>query len=219
MKRPSVKRLFRFPSRTRREIAEDANEEVLFHLDMRTEELQRTGFTEAVARAQAAREFGDVRSSLEEGLRHELRIERRRLMARLLGDFGQDVRLGVRLLVRSPGLSAAAILTLTIAIAGNTAVFSVANALLFKPVPVAAPQELARIRAGQSQMSWPNYQDLRERTSVFAELTAHRRLRVGLGGLDALPIRLEAEQTSLNFFDTLRVPAALGRTYDPTEPR
>ena len=131
----------------------------------------------------------------------------------------QDFRHGARLLLRSPGVSAAAILTLAVAIAGNTAIFSVANALLFKPVPVAAPQELARVRAGQSQMSWPAYQDFRERTGVFAALAAHRRLRVGLSANAALPVRLQAEQTSLNYFDTLRVPATHGRTYGPGEPR
>ena len=131
----------------------------------------------------------------------------------------QDFRHGARLLLRSPGVSAAAILTLAVAIAGNTAIFSVAHALLFKPVPVAAPQELARVRAGQSQMSWPVYQDFRERTGVFAALAAHRRLRVGLSANAALPVRLEAEQTSLNYFDTLRVPATHGRTYGPGEPR
>lgn len=116
-------------------------------------------------------------------------------------------------------MSAAAILTLAVAIAGNTAIFSVANALLFKPVPVAAPEGLARVRAGQSQMSWPAYQDFRERTDVFAALVAHRRLRVGLNANGALPVRLEAEQTSLNDFDTLRVPAAHGRPYGSGEPR
>ena len=177
MKRPSVKRLFRFPSRSRDEVAADAREEVLFHLDMRVEDLRRRGWTEDEAREQAKREFGDLRSTLEHGLRHERRLERRRLLSRLLADFRLDVRLGVRLIARSPGVSAAAILTLAVAVAGNTAIFSVANALLFKPVPVAAPGELARVRAGQSQMSWRNYQDLRERTDVFAELVSHRRRR------------------------------------------
>ena len=110
-------------------------------------------------------------------------------------------------------------MTLAVAIAGNTVIFSVANALMFKPLPVTAPQELARVRAGQSQMSWPNYADLGERTDVFAALVAHRRLRVGLTSNDGLPVRLQGEQTSLNYFDTLRVPALLGRTYRPADTR
>jgi predicted permease len=213
MRRPSVKRLFRFPTRSREEAAADAREEVSFHVDMRAEDLRHRGLTEAEARAQAVREFGDLRSSIAHGVRHETRLERRRLLSRVLGDLRQDIRLGIRLLVRSPGPSIAAILTLAVAIAGNTATFSVANALLFKPVPVTAPQYLARVRTGQSHVSWPSYQDLRERTGVFEELVAHRRLRVGLSSRDALPLKLEGEQTSWNYFDTLRVPPGFGRTY------
>jgi predicted permease len=219
MKRPSVKRLFRFPTRSPQELAADAREEVSFHVDMRAEDLRHRGLTEADARAQAVREFGDLRSSIDQGVRHERRLERRRLLSRMLGDLRQDIRLGVRLLVRDAGPSAAAILTLAVAIAGNTVTFSVANALLFKPVPVTAPEGLARVRAGQSHMSWPSYQDLRERTNVFADLVAHRRLRVGLSSPDGLPIRLEGEQTSANYFDTIRVPARLGRTFGAGEPR
>jgi predicted permease len=219
MKRPSVKRLFRFPTRSQQEFADDAREEVSFHVDMRAEDLRHRGLTEADARARAVREFGDLRASIERGQRHERRLERRRVLSRMLGDVRQDIRLAVRLLVRSPGPSAAAILTLAVAIAGNTATFSVANALLFKPVPVTAPEQLARVRADQSHMSWPAYQDLGERTNVFADLVAHRRLRVGLGSPDGLPLRLEGEQTSLNYFDTIRVAPRVGRTYGQAVPR
>ena len=219
MKRPSVKRLFRFPTRSPQELAADAREEVQFHVDMRADDLRHRGWTEADARTQAVREFGDLKASIEQGERHERRLERRRVVSRVLGDFRQDVRLAVRLLVRHAGPSAAAILTLAVAIAGNTATFSVANALLFKPLPVTAPQELARVRAGQSHMAWPSYQDLRERTDVFADLVAHRRLRVGLSSPDGLPTRFEGEQTSLNYFDTIGVPPRVGRTYGAVEPR
>jgi predicted permease len=219
MKRPSVKRLFRFPTRSRQELAADAREEVQFHVDMRADDLRHRGVPEAEARAQAVREFGNLTASIAQGERHERRLERRRLLSRVVGDLRQDIRLAVRLLLRHPGPSAAAILTLAVAIAGNTATFSVANAMFFKPVPVTAPEELARVRAGQSQMSWPAYQDLRERTTVFAELAAHRRLRIGLSAADGLPIRLEGEQTSLNYFEAIRVRPRLGRAYGQDEAR
>jgi predicted permease len=219
MRRPSVRRLFRFPTRSPEELATDAREEVLFHVDMRVDDLRHRGLTEADARAQALREFGDLGLSIDRGVRHERRVERRRVMVRAFSDFRQDLTLGVRLLARSPGPAVAAILTLAVAIAGNTATFSVANALLLKPVPVTAPQELARVRGGESQMSWPSYLDFRDRTDVFAALVAHRRLRVGLSTRDALPQRLEGEQTSSNFFDALRVPPRVGRTYGEADSR
>jgi predicted permease len=219
MKRPSVKRLFRFPSRTPRDAATDARAEVFAHLGMRIEDLRNRGLTQTEARAQALREFGDLRSSMEEAVQHERRLERRRVLSRLSHDLGQDTRLGVRLLAKSPALSATAILTLAVAIAGNTTIFSVANTLMFKPAPVVAPRELARVRAGENQMSWPNYHDLRERTDVFTELVAQRRMRVAYSPVAAIPVRLEGEQTSLNFFDALRVAPMRGRAYGGSQPR
>jgi predicted permease len=132
---------------------------------------------------------------------------------KLAAEFRQDLRLAVRLLARSPGFSTAAILTLAVAIGGNTALFSVANALLFKPTPIRAPQDVMRVRGGASHISWPDYEDLRDRTNVFSQFAAHRRLRVALTSADGLPTRLEGEQTSFNFFDTLGVTPALGRSY------
>jgi predicted permease len=219
MKRPSVKRLFRFPSRTRDEIAADVEDEIQLHLEMRIDELQSLGLQEDEAREQASREFGDRSAATRDGLRHEHSLERQHRFGRLLAEFRQDLRLGVRLLARSPGFTAAAVLTLAVAIGGNTAIFSVANALLFKPVPVTAPHELARVRPGASQMSWPNYRDFEDRTSVFSDLVAHRRLRVAMSTADGLPTRLNGEQTSLNFFRTLGVAPALGRTFSPADAR
>jgi predicted permease len=132
---------------------------------------------------------------------------------KLMAEFRQDLRHAVRMLARSPGFSAAAILTLAVAIGGNTALFSVANALLFKPMPIHAPEEVTRVRGGASHVSWRDYEDLGVRTDVFAEFAAHRRLRVALTNADGLPVRLEGEQTSFNFFDALAVAPALGRTY------
>ena len=134
---------------------------------------------------------------------------------RLVAEFRQDLELAFRLLARSPGFTAAAILTLAVAIGGNTALFSVANALLFKPMPIRAPHEVMRVRAGTSHISWLDYEDLRDRTGVFSAFAAHRRLRVALTNADGLPARLEGEQTSLNFFETLGVAPAVGRTYSP----
>src|SRR5688572_4941213 len=219
MKRPSVKRLFRFPSRTRDEIAADVEDEIQLHLEMRTDELQSLGLQEDEARAQASREFGDRSAATRDGLRHERSLERQHRFGRLLAEFRQDLRLGVRLLARSPAFTAAAVLTLAVAIGGNTAIFSVANALLFKPVPVTAPHELARVRPGASQMSWPNYRDFEDRTSVFSDLVAHRQLRVAMSTADGLPTRLNGEQTSLNFFRALGVAPALGRTFSPADAR
>jgi predicted permease len=139
-------------------------------------------------------------------------------MQRLLADFLQDARIGVRLLGRTRGISAAAVVTLALAIGGNTAIFSVTNALLFRPLPVAQPHALVGVRAGGSQMSWPNYRDIRERTSVFSDVAAHRRFVAGLTS-QSPPVRLWGEQTSRNYFGALGVAAPIGRTYRASDTR
>ncbi len=218
MKRRGVKKIFRFPFRTRETVRDDVQEEFQFHLDMRTAELMRLGLTEDVARAQTLKEFGDVDSGARVCIGHDNRIERRRWLTQRASEFRQDTSLGIRLILRNPWYASAAILTLAIAISGNTAIFSLANALLFKPFPAIASHELALVRAGESQMSWLNYQDLADRNRVFAAMVAHRRIVVGLA-LGAAPLRLWGEQTTENYFSVLGIPAALGRTYMPSDNR
>ena len=218
MSTPRFRRLFRFSSRSAGDVRADVREEARFHLDMRTDELIRSGLTKTDARAQALKEFGNLESGTTACVTHDDRLERRRWIAQTAGEFRQDTVLGIRLIARNPWYAAAAILTLAIAIGGNTAIFSVANALLFKPLPVTASHELALVRAGESQMSWLNYQDLAERNRVFAAMVAHRRVVAGLA-TGAAPVRLWGEQTTANYFSVLGIPAALGGTYMPSDNR
>jgi putative ABC transport system permease protein len=134
-------------------------------------------------------------------------------LARIAGDLFRDTLFGLRLFRRSPGFSTIAVLTLGVAIGANTAVFAVVNSLLFDPLPVAAPVQLASIRFGQSRMSWPNYEEVRERRDLFTGVAAKRPIVAGVGVRDT-PVRLSGEMTSANFFPVLGVRAALGRTYD-----
>ena len=83
---------------------------------------------------------------------------------------------GLRQIKLHPGMAVVAIGTLAIAMAANTAVFAVVNALVLKPLPVAAPDELARIKAGETQMAWANYDDIRRTNTVFSDVAAYRRL-------------------------------------------
>ena len=218
MKRPGVKRLFRSPFRTREDIRQDVREEFEFHIETRAHELVESGLTGDEARMQALREFGDAESGAMVCIAHDNRIERRRWIARFSGECRQDALLGIRLIARSPWYSSAAILTLAVAIGGNTAIFSVANALLFKPLPVHASHELARVRAGESRMSWLNYQELAAWNEVFSDTVAHRRVSAGMATAGA-PVRVWGEQTTTNYFGMLGIPAALGRTYMPFDAR
>jgi predicted permease len=131
---------------------------------------------------------------------------------RLLADLRRDIALGIRLLVRYRGFSAVSVATLAVAIGGNTAVFTIVNALLLKPPPVVDPARLARVDTGQSLTSWPTYEDIRDRSDIFAGVAAYRlaSMPLEMGGTSA---RLRGQITSSNYLTVLGVPAERGRTY------
>jgi predicted permease len=131
---------------------------------------------------------------------------------RLLTDFRRDFALGLRLLARYRGFSAVSIVTLAIGLGGNTAVFTVVNALLLTPPPLAEPARLARVHPGQSQTSWPVYQDLRDRSGVFTGMAAYRLTSMNLDAGGAT-IRLRGQVTSANYLAVLGVRPQLGGTY------
>jgi macrolide transport system ATP-binding/permease protein len=140
-------------------------------------------------------------------------------VTRLLDEFHQDAAFSLRLVLRNPGFATVVILTLAVAIGANTANFTVVNALLFKPLPaVAAPHELARVKAGETQMAWPNYEDIRRDNSVFTHLIAQRTFTASLATGER-PVRLTGQQTSDNFFVALAARPAMGRTYTPADAR
>jgi macrolide transport system ATP-binding/permease protein len=213
-----MKRLFRFPSRTRRDIAADVTDEFAFHIDMRIEDLTREGMTPAAAKAQAMREFGSVEHGTRACVREGRHMERQRWIARWCSEARQDLIYGSRFLARSPGFSAVAVLTLALAIGGNTTIFGLVNALTLKPMPAANPAELVRLHSGQSQTSWPNYVDLRERSSRFTDVAAHASAMLALTTGDSV-VRLMGETASTNYLAMIGIPAAMGRTFLPSDTR
>lgn len=213
-----TKRLFRFADRSRDDIRGDVHEEFAFHLDMRVDDLMTEGLSEADARAQARREFGNQARGASACAREGLTVERQRTLVRLVSELRQDATFGLRMLGRSPGFSTVAILTLALAIGGNTAIFSLVNAIALKPMPVTAPQDVARIYTGESGTSWLNYQDIAQRTTVFTDVAAHSGTTIALT-TDSSAARLGGEITSTNYLTMLGVPALVGRTYFPTDTR
>lgn len=135
---------------------------------------------------------------------------------KFLSDLGRDIALGIRLLARYPGFSAISIATLAAATGGNTAVFTIVNALLLTPPPVLEPARLASVDTGQSLTSWPIYEDIRDRTDVFVSVAAARLTLMSLE-LGGTSIRLRGQVTSPNYLTALGVVPARGRLYDATD--
>src|SRR5262245_14472494 len=127
----------------------------------------------------------------------------------MIADLWQDLRYGARMLMKQPGFTTIAALTLALGIGANTAIFSVVNSVLLRPLAVAEPERLMRIGR---QTSFPNYRDLAEGNEAFSAVAAHSVGQFNLGEGDAMS-RVMGELVTGNYFPTLGVPAALGRAF------
>jgi len=135
--------------------------------------------------------------------------------------FWQDLRYAVRMLVKSPGFSAIAILTLALGIGANTALFSVINSVLLNPLPYAQPDRLVAIYAtdrdfSRSSISYPNFLDWAREQHSFSSMAAFRPDDFNLTGLGE-PERVKAEMVSAEFFSTLGIHPVAGRLFQPEE--
>jgi putative ABC transport system permease protein len=147
--------------------------------------------------------------------------------SRLEDEMLQDVRFGWRMLRRSPIISLVAVLSLTIGIGANTAIFSVVNALLLRPLPYRAPEQLVKVFQAQpdaakgglaSVWSYPRFQILRDQNQSFSAVAPFSQGAYNLTGTDA-PERLRIEMVSASYFPLLGIEAAAGRTFTSDEDR
>lgn len=213
--------------------AREVDDELAFHLDMRTRQLIEHGLAPDDARREALRQFGDL-----DGVRRTcvtLDQDRIRSMKRatLFDELRRDVLYGVRMLRRNPGVTVVVVLTLALGIGANTAIFSLVDAVLLRKLPVRTPDELivlgdpARTTSlGYSTApmaslhSYPTYRRLRERATMVSGLlaTGHiYRLGVRLSSEQQEPDRPRGRLVSGNYFQVLGVPALHGRTFDGSE--
>ena len=189
----------KFPPWRRRE--EELEEEIQSHLRMAIRDRMQRGESAKEAESAARREFGNV------GLIKET--------TRGMWGFGametiwQDLRYGARMLLKQPGFTLMAILTLSLGIGANTAIFSVVNSVLLRPLAVAQPEQLVRIGR---HTSFPNYRDLAEGTQGFSAVAAHSVGMFNLGQGEARG-KVMGELVTGNYFSALGVPVALGRVF------
>ena len=190
-------------------------EEVRFHIDQQAAKNIRAGMAPGEARRQALLRFGGV-ERVKESTRDQYR-------AALFEDFFRDIRYGARALSRAPGFTAVATLTLALGIGANTAIFSVVNTVLLKPLSYRAPDRLAlvwerntTIGKDRDLVSPPNYFDWKARNEVFDELGAYRYDGFALTGAGE-PESVTALSVSSSLFRALGVDAAMGRTFTDAE--
>jgi len=138
-----------------------------------------------------------------------------------MGGLIADLRQGARQFLRRPGLAAVVILTLTLGVGANVAIFSVVDALLLRPLPLPAAERLVYIlglnkEGRRTAISYPDFVDLRDEVRSFEGLTAFAPQSVNLTGRDE-PTRVRGGFVSDTFFDVVGVKPAVGRGFEPGE--
>ena len=210
---------------TRRESFEDSLDEEV-HLEACTEDLVRSGLPRREAARRARVRFGSI-----EGAKDDCRQARGLRLADELDKMMANIRLALRVLLKTPVVTGVAIVSLALGIGANAAIFSLYSQLLLRPLPVVEPERLVNLeapgpRGGSSSsscdgagrcdevFSYPMFRDLQRQQTVFTDIAAHR----GFGANVAYrgqTVSLQGMQVSGSYFPTLGLVPAVGRLFGP----
>jgi predicted permease len=194
----------------RSQVADEMEEELRTHIELRADDLERSGLSRKEAERRARIEFGAREKFADECYEA--------LGGNFIETVIQDLRFTLRVLRKSPGFTLAAVLTLALAIGANAVVFSIMNAFIIRPLSVPHAESLYGLWRLQDDMSesYPDYEDLRDRNHSFDGLIAYNITEVGLDtGYD--PTRVWIEEASGNYFDALGIQPYLGRFFHPAD--
>ena len=201
-------------------VDQEFTEEIQAYLDMLTEANIRRGLAPREARRNALIELGGV-----EQVQEKVREVR---MGQFIETAWRDVRFGVRALVHSPIFSVVTVLSLALGIGANTAIFSVVNGLLLRPLPYPEPEQIVHVWHTPPQQSFPgldrfsvspaNYVDWKAQSSAFEQMAVYTDTGFSLSTSND-PLSLIGAVVSSDFFSVLRTNATQGRTFTPDEER
>ncbi len=206
-------RLFGLFKRKRRE--RELDDEVRFHLEMQIEDNLKAGMDPVEARYAALRSFGGVEAMKE--------IHRERRSFTVLETTAQDLRYAVRTLRKTPGFTITAVAVLALAIGANTAMFSVLNAVLFRPLPYKSPEQLAMLwsedpsqNLREGRTSYWNVEQWQRQSQSFADMALFDGVKVTLATADRAE-EISAVRHSPNLFPLLGVQPLHGRIFSAEE--
>lgn len=193
----------------------ELDDEVRFHLEMQVEDYLRAGMNPAEARSAAMRSFGGVEPMKEQ-------YRDRRALA-WVETAAQDVRYALRTLRKSPGFTATAVTVLALAIGANTAMFSVLNAVLLRPLPFRSPEQLAMLwseipsqGAREARTAYRTIEQWRSQSESFAGMAFMDPVSTLLTS-GAEVEQISAARVSPNYFELLGIQPLLGRTFTAEE--
>jgi putative ABC transport system permease protein len=195
----------------------DADDEIAFHLEMRERDFRERGMSPLEAHVAARRRFGDISTIANQVRAIDDQSARKKRRTGMWTDFRQDIGYACRGLRTAPGFAAVAVLTLALGIGANTAIFSVVNAALLRPLPFADAGRLVflwnRTPEGEPNPIGPGrMMDFRQRATSFESFAAIAHISYTLtGGGDAEAI--DGSSVSSSFFDVLGARPLLGDTF------
>ena len=200
----------------RKQVEQDLSEELQFHLEQKTQEYLAGGLTLDEARHKVRREFGGVELA-KENCRDARRVN-------YIQDLLQDLRCGLRMLRKTPGFAAAAVLTLALGIGANTAIFSLVDWLIFRPLPIDHPSQVVFLETTYNngdtgtQFSYPDFQRFQQQASgIFADISAVQMFQMDGLNVEGKSQPMWSNYVDGGFFSLLGIKPALGRFILPSE--
>lgn len=206
-------------------VEREIEDEIRFHIDSRSREYRLRGHGESEARELARLRFGDV-SAVEDECRRLRMVERTKGGISDMSAFVRDARHAIRLFAKTPGPTAVILATLALGIGANTAIFSLVEAVVLRPLPYPDPDRLVslwendRLRGTRQEgFSLPDYVDLDRANDVFDGVAAYFLTTTTWTSRQAEPRRLTAFRVSASIFHVLGVSPAFGRGFREEEDR
>ena len=213
---------FRLPWRSKRQLADEVDAELAFHLARKAEALMATGLPPDEAKREAADRFGDLDYTRRYCRDEDVRRQREARNTTMIDELKQDLVYALRSLRAAPGFALVALLTLALGIGANTAIFSVVRGVLLRPLPFPAAEQVVRIWSAnvndnelKSSVSEPDFKEWQAATKRLASMGGYwwapGNSGANLTG-SGTPEHLDGVYITPGFFETLRAPALIGRT-------
>jgi putative ABC transport system permease protein len=203
-----------FRNLLRKDTVEQAlDDELQSAVELLTEEKMKEGLSHPEPRRQALIELGGV-----EQLKEEVRAIR---LGHFIENVARDLRSAFRTLVKSPGFTLAAVLTLALGIGANAAMFTILDAVLLKPLPFPEPDRMVRVwetlpNGSPNSTTTLTFLDWKRQNALFEALSAEQRTRAAVGTGEDLA-RVQGKLVSPDYFKVFGVKPRLGRTFTPGE--
>ncbi|MEX2281498.1 MAG: ABC transporter permease [Gemmatimonadota bacterium] len=205
----------------RRDVRLEVDEELAFHLESRIRELVDRGVDPEEARRRTYERFGDIETPRREMLTITQRRERRMARSEWFNELRQDLGYALRALRSAPGFTLVALLTLTLGIGANTAIFTVVHSVLLESLPYGEPDRLVRVRTAYPNgenysLSPPDFMSVVDDARTFSKVGAIARMAPTVLGLGE-PREVEGAQVTKGFFSLLSVGLTSGRWFTDEE--